>query len=282
MSEFGKKIFVLLSLTSILSFLYAPVIEGMVTQWSNDPNYSHGFIIPFMAMYFIWEKRKTLAKIEIEPSYWGIVIMLVGVLFYFIGSIAAELFTMRLSLIVLICGLVVLNLGRTFFKSLLFPLLFLIFMIPPPFIIFNKIAFPLQMLAAKSAEITLNFLDIPVLREGNVIHLASVALEVAEACSGIRSLISLITLGVVFTHFRHKKIWEHVLMTLSTIPIAILANAMRVSGTGVLAHYFGESVAHGFYHSFAGLAVFVVAILLLSLEDVVLFTLPKKIRKSYA
>lgn len=265
-----------LSLFCLTSLLYLPVLKDLVNDWSNDPNYSHGFIIPFMSAYLIWEMKNKLASIEIKPSFAGVFVVVFGVLFYYLGDIAAELFTMRCSLIIVIFGLIIFNLGFSYFRLLFFPVLFLILMIPLPAIVFNKIAFPLQLLAAKSATFSLQICDIPVLRDGNVIHLSTTVLEVAEACSGIRSLISLITLGIIFAHFTHDELWKKAVLVLSTVPIAIFANGMRVSGTGILAHYFGEDVAQGFYHSFAGFLVFGVALLLLLVEDAILFRLLPK------
>jgi len=279
-SKLYENIFLVSLLAVLVGILYAPVIRYLITQWSDDPNYSHGFIIPFLSAYFIWEEKDRLSKIKVEPSYLGAVVIIAGVLLYLFGNIAAELFTMRVSMVIVIWGVVILNLGKVFFKKTFFSLAFLLLMIPPPTIIFNQIAFPLQMLAAKSAELSLKFIGIPVLREGNVISLSTSVLEVAEACSGLRSLVSLITLGIVFAHFAHKEIWKQMIIVSSTIPIAILANAMRVSGTGILAYFWGEEVAKGFYHSFAGFLVFAVAVVLVFAVNIVLFNLaPKLLRQ---
>jgi len=153
--------------------------------------------------------------------------------------------------------------GWRHLRILAFPLLFLLLMIPLPAIVFNKIAFPLQLLASRAGEFALSSVDIPVLREGNVLVLANTSLEVAEACSGIRSLISLLTLGIVFGYLADSRGWVRTVVALSTIPVAVVSNGARVAGTGIAAHRFGPAAAQGFFHEFSGWAVFIVAFLLM-------------------
>jgi exosortase len=187
-----------------------------------------------------------------------------------VGSIGAELFTQRSSLIVVLAGLVLLILGRAWLWTLAFPLTFLLFMVPLPAIVVNAVAFPLQLFAAQFAELCLFNLGIPVLREGNIIALAGTTLEVAEACSGIRSLQALLALGTIFAYFSQRSMWKRWVLVLLSIPIAIAANAFRVAGTGVLAEYFGSKAAEGFYHTFSGLSVFVAAFMLLLLSGAII------------
>jgi exosortase len=153
--------------------------------------------------------------------------------------------------------------GWRFLRVLLFPLAFLLLMIPIPAIVFNQISLPLQLLASKAAESTLQIVHIPVLREGNVIVLANTSLEVAEACSGIRSLISLVTLAIVYGYFTDARVWARVVLTLAAVPVAVVSNAARVAGTGVAAHYYGPEVAEGFFHTFSGWMLFLVAFMML-------------------
>ena len=181
------------------------------------------------------------------------------------GTLGAELFVSRLSIIFLITGTVLFTAGFDALRILLFPIAFLCLMVPPPAIIFNQIAFPLQLLASRFGETTLQAFSIPVLREGNVITLANTTLEVAEACSGIRSLISLLTLGIVYGYFVDRRPWVRTIIALSTVPIAIVANGLRVAGTGIAAHYYGPEAAEGFFHTFSGWIVFVAAFALLYL-----------------
>src|SRR3990172_10760983 len=166
---------------------------------------------------------------------------------------------MRFSMLVVLGGIILFLLGKNFWKTLAFPLAFLIFMIPLPSILMDRITFPMQLFASKVAAGSLYLMGIPVLREGNIIQLANTSLEVAEACSGIRSLISLFALSVIFAYFGQKEMWKRVILVVSTFPIAIIANAVRVSGTGILAYHYGENVAQGFFHGFSGWILFVIA-----------------------
>jgi len=153
--------------------------------------------------------------------------------------------------------------GWRFLRVLMFPLAFLLLMIPIPAIVFNQISLPLQLLASKAAEYTLQMVHIPVLREGNVIVLANTSLEVAEACSGIRSLISLVTLAIVYGYFSDARVWARTVLTLAAVPVAVVSNAARVAGTGVAAHYYGPQAAEGFFHTFSGWMLFLVAFVML-------------------
>jgi exosortase len=248
---------------ALLFVLYREIGHKLALDWYNDPDYAHGFLVPVIAGWFVWDRRDKLARLAAAPSPAGILLLGLGLGMLVLGSIGAELFLQRSSLIAVIAGLVLLLLGRAFFVALLFPLAFLAFMVPLPAIVMNAVAFPLQLFAAQTASVCLNGLGIPVLREGNVINLAQTTLEVAEACSGIRSLQALLTLSVVYGYVAQRALWKRWVLFFAAIPIAIAANAFRVSGTGVLAHYFGLQVAQGFYHSFAGWLVFVVALALL-------------------
>jgi exosortase len=176
------------------------------------------------------------------------------------GQLGAELFLTRVSLIGVLAGAVLYLYGWEHLRVVWFPLAFLLLMIPLPAIIFNQVAFPLQLVASRFGEAVLRLFDVPVLREGNVITLANTQLEVAEACSGIRSLISLLTLGVVYGYFTDKRFLVRLVIALSTIPVAIVANGLRVAGTGIAAYHYGEEAAQGFFHEFSGWVVFVVSL----------------------
>jgi exosortase len=239
--------------------LYWRVILRLVEDWVNDDNYSHGFFIVPLALYFAWERRGRLANVRVAPASSGLVLVFGGLAMLLAGLLGAELFLTRASMLAVLGGAILFVRGWPTFWVLLFPLAFLVLMIPIPAIVFNQIAFPLQLLASRAGEGVLSALNIPVLREGNVIILANMSLEVAEACSGIRSLISLVTLGIVYAYFTDPRGWMRVAIVGSTIPIAIIANAARVAGTGVAAHYYGEAAAQGFFHTFSGWLVFVVA-----------------------
>jgi exosortase len=244
-------------------FLYWDVITKLVHDWGHDDNYSHGFLIVPIALYFVWERRHRLDAAPIAPSALGLILIVGSLATLIAGVLGAELFLTRISIIGLVAGLVLFMLGWQHLRILSLPILFLLLMIPIPAILFNQIAFPLQLLASRFGELTLQMFHIPVLREGNVITLANTQLEVAEACSGIRSLISLLTLGIVYGYFVHPSAWVRTVIALSTIPVAILANGLRVAGTGVAAHYYGPAAAEGFFHTFSGWLVFLVAFAML-------------------
>lgn len=251
-------------------YLYASVLPPLVSDWLEDSNYSHGFLVPLLSTYFIWERRRVLSGIRLQPSWWGIVLLLMGLCLLFIGNIGAELFLMRFSMIVVITGIIWYLFGFSYMQTLLFPIIFLLFMIPLPAIILNTITFPLQLLAAKLSTFSLQMIGLPVYREGNIIFLPHATLEVVEACSGIRSLVSLTALTVVFAYVTQHHICKRGTLMVSAVPIALAANAFRIWGTGVLAYLYGTKVAEGFYHVFAGWLVFVVAFILLLVEGLIL------------
>ncbi len=246
-----------------LAALYWNVVPHLVEQWADDEDYTHGFLIVPLALYFVWERRERLRALPPWPRLLGAGLLAVGLLTLVVGSVGAELFLQRFSLILVLGGLVWLMLGGEFLRELLFPLAFLVFMIPLPAIVMNAIAFPLQLFAAQSATFCMQVAGVPVLREGNTIVLSNTTLEVVEACSGIRSLQALLALGAVYGYFTQKAAWKRWALLLLSIPIAIAANAFRVAGTGFLAHFIGPEAAQGFYHSFAGWIVFAVAFVLL-------------------
>jgi exosortase len=243
--------------------LYRDVLIKLVRDWSQDDNYSHGFLIVPIALYFAWERRDRLMEAPIKPNMLGLIAVILSVIVLAAGELGAELFLTRISILGVIAGSILFVLGWEHLRILFLPVAFLLLMIPIPAIIFNQIAFPLQLLASRFGETTLWAMQIPVLREGNVITLANTQLEVAEACSGIRSLISLLTLGIVYGYFMHPSVWVRTLLALATIPVAILANGFRVAGTGIAAHYYGPEAAEGFFHTFSGWLVFLAAFAML-------------------
>jgi exosortase len=255
-------------------YLYAFVLPPLIADWSEDPNYSHGFLVPIISAYFVWERRQQLREVVRQPSAWGLLLLLSGVCLLFLGHIGAELFLMRVSMIVVITGLVLYCCGWKIVHMLAFPLAFLVFMVPLPAIILNMITFPLQLLAAKFSTGSLQLVGLPVYREGNIIFLPHTTLEIVEACSGIRSLVSLLALAVVFAYVTQRQIGKRWVLAVSAVPIALVANAFRIWGTGVLAFLYGTKVAEGFYHTFAGWLVFVVAFVLLLSEGFLLSLLP--------
>jgi exosortase len=242
-----------------LGLVFWQVVVRLVDAWIVDGNYSHGFFIIPIALYFVWERRQQLAAAPRQPSILGLVLVLGGLLVLLAGLWGSELFLSRIALLPVVAGIVLFLYGWKHLRILAFPIAFLFLMIPIPSIIFNQIAFPLQLLASKTGEWAISTAGIPVLREGNLLILAHTTLEVAEACSGIRSLVSLITLGLVYGYFMDTRTWVRTLIVASAIPVAILANGARVAGTGMAAHWIGKDAAEGFFHEFSGWIVFLFA-----------------------
>jgi len=277
-----------LAIISAIAFTYAAVLVKLSSNWWSDENYSHGLLVPFIIGYILWLQRDKLSSEPARPStLLGGAAVVLALFALWIGVAGAELYSQRMSLVLLIAGTVVYFWGVRFLRLVWVPLALLVLAIPIPAIIFNKIAFPLQLFASRCAVWSMSALGIPVLRQGNVIELKPLnsidtkKLEVVEACSGIRSLMTLVTLAVVFAYFTHPRsddgprtggklgflrsygFWRSSILVFSAVPIAILTNASRVSGTGILAHYYGTQVADGFFHSFSGWAIYIVAFLLL-------------------
>jgi exosortase len=300
-----KHLWRILAISSALILAYATVLAKLGHDWWTDPNYSHGLLIPFVLAYFLWSQRERFAHTESRPSMvWGLGAVVFALLALWAGTVGAELYMQRTSLVLMLGGTVLYFWGFSLLRLLLVPLFLLLLAIPVPAIIFNTVAFPLQLFASRCAVWSMSLFDIPVLRQGNVIELMPLGahetkkLEVVEACSGIRSLMTLLTLAVVFAYFTHPRdsnpgdgpkqhgpkergtkqvrplaplvsrlkdysFWRATVIVLSAVPIAIFTNALRVSGTGVLARYYGTKVADGFFHSFSGWVIYVVAFLML-------------------
>lgn len=276
-----------LALAAAIMFVYATVLVKLGGQWWVDENYSHGLLIPFIIGYILWSERERLEGATKRPSLvWGGVLVVGALLMLWAGTAGAELFMQRTSLVVMLAGVTIYLWGWRILRLALVPLLLLALAIPIPAIIFNQIAFPLQLFASRCAVWAMRAFDIPVLRQGNIIELMPLnstvtkKLEVVEACSGIRSLMTLLTLAVVFAYFTHPRgpgqqggglraslkrfgTWRSAILVLSAVPIAIITNAGRVSGTGILARYYGTEVADGFFHEFSGWVVYIAAFLLL-------------------
>jgi exosortase len=279
-------------MAAALAFVYASVLAKLGRDWWTDENYSHGLLIPFIGGYILWMEAPRLSRASKSPSLlWGGAAILCALFALWAGTVGAELYVQRMSLVLMLAGVAIYFWGFPVLRFALVPLILLVLAIPIPAIIFNKIAFPLQLFASRCAVGAMRLFDIPVLRQGNVIELMprgareTRKLEIVEACSGIRSLMTLVTLAVVLAYFTHPKsdepdapggggpgllsfwkrysFWRSAIIIASAVPIAILTNAMRVSGTGVLAHYYGTEVADGFFHSFSGWVVYIVAFLLL-------------------
>jgi exosortase len=250
-------------LVLVVGLLYFNILRQLVEQWWHDPNYSHGFLVPLFSLFIVWTKRKRLATLPVEPHWFGLVVSAGALGILIVGVLGAEQFLSRSSLVILLAGLLIYFRGWQYFRVLLLAWAALFLMIPIPVIVFNEIAFPLQFLASRLATGLLALLGVPVLREGNVIQLPAMSLEVVEACSGIRSLISLVTLAVIYGYFLEPRTSRRVLLVIAAMPIAVVANGLRIMGAGLLGQYWSPDRAQGFFHTFSGWVIFVSAVLML-------------------
>lgn len=242
---------------------YLPILSRLVKQWTTDDDVSHGFFVPVVAGYIVWSRREKLLSIEWKPAWWGGIGLLVwAALQAYLGMLGAELFLQRTAFLFSLVGVLLILGGTALVRELAFPLLLLAFMIPLPSVIYNQITFPLQLFASAVAEKSLEVLNIPVLRDGNILELPSQKLSVAEACSGIRSLLSLSFLSLVYAYFFDRKVWMRWVLLIATIPIAIVANSARVTLTGVFSEI-DPSLAEGFFHEAEGWVIFIVALVIL-------------------
>jgi exosortase len=258
-------------LAALSLWLYGPTIYHLVLQWAaTDSDFSHGFFVPLFSAFVLWQERRRLSEIILKPSWSGLVLIALALCVLIVGRLGAELFLARVSMLVLIAGLVVLFAGWNFFRAVFFPWAFLLLMIPIPTLVFNKITFPLQLLASRVAADVLPWLGVPVLREGNVINLPSVPLNVAEACSGIRSLMSLVCLAIIYGYLMERRIVVRWALALISVPIAVAANSARIVGTGLMVQRWGSERALGFYHIFEGWLVFVACLVLLYLAHLLI------------
>jgi len=248
--------------TALTIVTYFPILRHLVEQWSTDEDVGHGFFVPVVAGYIVWQRREELLGVRPQPARWGWAILLWGAAQAYIGTLGAELFLQRTAVLITLVGILLVLGGKPLVKALAFPLLLLPFMVPLPTVVYNQITFPLQQLASRVAEVWLGLLQIPVLRDGNVLELASQRLSVAEACSGIRSLLSLSFLSLVYAYFFDSKVWMRWVLLGLTVPIAILVNSARVTLTGVLSEL-NPDLARGLYHEVEGWLVFVFALILL-------------------
>jgi len=247
----------------LMLWLYWPTLAHMIGQWWNNPNFSHGFFVPLFSAFVVWQERDRLARLPVWPSWSGLLLLAIGNLVLVVGQMGAELFLSRSSLLVVLAGLIVLFFGWQIFRAVLFAWAFLLLMIPIPAIVFNQITFPLQLLSSRVAAAILPVFGVPILREGNVIILPSMALEVAEACSGIRSLMSLVTLAIIYGFLMERRLWVRFVLALASVPIAVMANSVRIIGTGLLVQYWDPDKAEGYFHASWGWIIFVISLILL-------------------
>lgn len=256
----------------LLAVVYFRILSALVGDWNTDPDMGHGFFVPFIIGYIVWQQRDELLALKLKPNWWGLLVVVLGAVQMMVATLGVELFLARTSFVITVIGSVWLLGGNLLVRRLAFPLFLLFFMVPIPAVIYNSVTLKLQLLASRLAEGALTVLDVPVLREGNVLELPNQKLSVVEACSGIRSLLSLTFLSLVYGYFMEKRMWIRVLLFLSTIPIAILANGSRVTVTGILTQVKPE-LAEGFFHESTGWVIFMIALgILILFHQVVIRT----------
>jgi exosortase len=265
--------------TGLLLLCYAPILYRMGTQWATDENMGHGFFVPLVAGFIAWQRREQLLATPRKPNNWGLVLIGWAALQELAGTLGAELFTARLAFVIALFGVVLYAGGKPWVKILLFPLLLLLFMIPIPQILYARLTLSLQMIASALGEWLIELMGIPVIREGNLLRLPSQTLDVAEACSGIRSLLSLGFLSLVYGYFADKSVWMRWALLIATVPIAITANGIRVGLTGLMSQI-DTKLAQGLYHEMEGYIVFIVALVALLMTHRVLRFVANRFKKA--
>jgi exosortase len=251
----------LLLLSSLVFVLYGRILGAMAQQWWTDPNYGHGFLVPVFAAYILWRERSRMREVPVHANDWGLPIMLFAIGVLILGTLGSDHFTARVSFLILIAGLIIFLVGWRALRSIAFPMGYLIFMIPLPSIIYYQLTFPLQLLASRLGGNGLIALGVPTIREGNLLILPNCTLEVVEACSGVRSLLSLLAVVVGYVYLAEPNLWKRCILIAATVPVVIASNGLRLVATGVLSYFFGPEVDSGLAHTALGLAFFAVAFL---------------------
>ena len=246
-------------IVSGLAVLYWNVTWGLVRVWSTDDNYSHGFLIPAIAAFLAWERRDRFLAAPLKPSLAGLIVVAGSILPFALGTPGVGVFVTRISMVTAVAGVVLLLFGWSRLRTVVFPLAILLLMIPLPAAIFVQLESPLQIATSIFSGALIRAVDIPVIRDGNLLALGNVTLEVAKECSGMRSAISLATLGLVFGYVPDSRPWLRVLVALLTLPVVVIANGGRVAATAIAAHYYGPAAATGFFHDLCGWLAFAAA-----------------------
>ncbi len=247
--------------------LYYPFLVTLVADWGANDDYSHGYFIPVLSCYFVYAIRDKLRDTPIVPSSFGLVLVALGLAQLILAKIGSEYFLQRTSLILCLYGVVLFILGWHYFTRLFFPIGYLLFMVPLPAIIWNKVSFPMQLFSSYLTEHVVRLFGIPIFREGNVIHLAQTTLEVVAACSGLRSLVTMFALSGALAILSTMPTSKRLLLFASAVPIAIFANIFRLTATAFLATQMGSAAAQGFLHEMSGIVVFMLGLALLLLVN---------------
>ncbi len=250
----------LVVLLAALAAVYHSVLVELVRDWIRDANYSHGFLMPVVSGFLVFGCRKALLDQQRSPSMLGVLGILAACAMLVLGTAGAEVFTQRMSFLVLLTSLVLFLFGWGHLKMTAFPIAFLFFAIPLPYVIYYGVTSPMQALAARVAVISMKGLGIPAMLQGNMIHLANTSLEVVEACSGIRSLYAFLAVGALVARSAPVPVWARICLFLLAIPISIAGNSVRVLGSGLGAYLIGPEAATGTAHDMFGIVVFIVTL----------------------
>jgi exosortase len=255
------KLYSLFLLSALVLILYGRILVAMAQQWWSDPNYGHGFLVPVFAAYVLWRERSRRRDVSVRTSNWGLPIMLFALGLLILGTLGSEHFTARISALFLVSGMIVFLAGWQVLRVVAFPMSYLVFMVPLPAIIYYQLTFPLQLFASRLGASGLIALGVPTVREGNLLILPNVTLEIVEACSGVRSLFSLLAVVVGYVYLVEPSAWKRCVLLAATIPIVILSNGLRLVATGVLSFLFGRLADSSLAHAGLGLTFFALAFL---------------------
>ena len=263
-----RRLYLILGLVFLI---YLPVLKDLVLDWYEDSNYSHGFLIIPVSIWFIWRQRAEISRLPVKWSNVGFAGILAALLIFIIGTAGAEYFSVRFSFVLLLSSLALCFFGTRVFKRIWFAFAFLLFMIPIPYVIYYSLTFPMQLFASQIASSAVSLIGLPLVRLGNVLYLpGGQALEVAEACSGLRSIMSLLALGALMAYFTQDNRTKAVVLFLSTIPIAILGNVVRIIFTTVGTYAISEKFVEGTLHEMAGMLVFLFSMIMLLIVSSIL------------
>jgi len=258
-----------------LFIIYFDSYKTMLKWWKRE-DYNYCYLVPFVVVYLLWEKREKLLNVSASPTWWGLIPFVFGVSLYWLGELGGEFYTIYISSWFVLMGICLAHLGWRKLKIILFPMAFIITMFPPPNFVFNNISLRMKLLSSKIGVDMIQLYGMSAYRQGNIIDLGFTQLQVVDACSGLRYLIPLIVLGLLLAYFFKASLWKRILLVISTIPISIFVNSLRIASVGILYQFWGPAVAEGFFHDFSGWLIFMVSLGILLVEMWIFKKLPPR------
>ncbi|MFH0731628.1 MAG: exosortase/archaeosortase family protein [Candidatus Omnitrophota bacterium] len=260
MKDNTKRIIQFASSAILLLIAYIPMLDWMIDRWfAKESYYGHGMLIPVVALYFVWSRKELLKKAKMSSSMSGVIIIAASLLIHIICAALKVYFISGFSFVFALYGLVLFFFGKEIAKCLIFPVFFLLAMIPLPLVLIGNLVVRLKLLAMDGSVFLLNRIGFQAIKDGGYIRMPNSFILVADPCSGLRSLISLLTLGLVFAFTMKASYIKKTTLLLSSVPIAIFSNVLRITSVSIVNDLYGEKAANGFFHGFAGFMVFVVA-----------------------